>query len=649
MDFSIIVPYSNGTPVKVEHLTMKLPKSICSFALALTLLCQFALPEPANAQTPAQIQNVIKQAAALEAQGMYQNAGNLLTQSINYNPKNPNFWGLYLSRGFIWFQMGNVTAAGNDFEAAGTLNSNEGLCYMARGMAFAALGNYDRAMADMNVAISRKPDEAKFVFQRAYVNSLINNYPQAMADLAKSASLRTSQHERAYDHAARAVVYGRNNEFAKIEPEVTAALNIFNSSSPTEKAEAAPILSECALARALNSDIAGCKQIIDLANSITPISNLTRARLLAVTALWNGMQGKVAEATMIGTQACALSPDYKWVKAICTTALDIAQQKSGGGTMVAQQPVTTTTTTQTPTKTTTVVTQGPKASDKPIEDKWALVVGISKFQDGSIGRLKYSAKDAKDFAEFLVAKCNFKRDHVRLLLDEQATQRRILEELGDKFLPRVADPNDLVVFYFSSHGSPAKADSSQVEKGYRPKNYLIAYDTSKTSLFASGINVNDLTQLMKERVPTDRILIVLDACHSGAADASAKDGDDPRNIDPEQVAGTGQMVICSSKSDERSWESKRYANGVFTKHLMDALIEKRKIKDAFTHMEDTVAREVKEDEAARQTPVMKDQWSGADVSLLAQPFKPRSFPAAVKDKLAPDSMTLSPAASSRPR
>ncbi len=109
------------------------------------------------------------------------------------------------------------------------------------------------------------------------------------------------------------------------------------------------------------------------------------------------------------------------------------------------------------------------------------------------------------------------------------------------------------------------------------------------------------------------------------------------------------MVICSSKSDERSWESKRYANGVFTKHLMDALIEKRKIKDAFTHMEDTVAREVKEDEAARQTPVMKDQWSGADVSLMAQPFKPRSFPASVKEKLSPDSMTLSPAASSRPR
>ncbi len=634
---------------------MKLPKSICTLALTFSFIWQTALPEAAMAQTQAQIQNVIQQSAALEAEGRYQEAGTLLTTLINYNPHNPNFWSLYLSRGLIYFQLGNISAAGNDFQSAGTLNPNEGLCYMTRGMAFAALGNYDQAMVDMNVAISKKPNEAKFWFQRGYLNSLINNYPQALADLEKAASLRNTQYERAYDHAARAVVYGRNNEFDKVEAEVSAAMNIFNSSTPAQKAEAAPVISECALARALKGDEAGCKQLIDQGNSITPISNLTRSRLLAITALWNGMQGKVAEANMIGQQAVSLSPQYKWVTAISTTAVQIAQQKSGGGTVVAQQPYvpstnvsTTTTTTQTPNKTTTVLTQGPKASDKPIDDKWALVVGISKFQDGTIGKLKYSAKDARDFAEFLVAKCNFKRDHVRLLLDEQATQRRILEELGDKFLPRVADPNDLVVFYFSSHGSPAKADSSQVEKGYRPKNYLIAYDTSKTSLFASGINVNDLTQLMKERVPTDRILIVLDACHSGAADANAKDGDDPRNIDPEQVAGTGQMVICSSKSDERSWESKRYANGVFTKHLMEAILEKRKIKDAFAHMEDTVAREVKEDEAARQTPVMKDQWSGADVSLLAQPFKPRSFPATVKEKLAPDSWS-SPVAPARPK
>ncbi len=633
---------------------MKLPKSICALSIIVSFICHAALPIPASAQTNQQITAVLTQGTAYEAQGQYQEALQHYNNAISTSPYNPKFWSFYLSRGLIFFQLGNINAAGNDFQAAGTLNPNEALCYMARGMACAALGNYDQGLIDMNAALSRKPNEAKFWFQRAYLYSLVNNYPQALSDLDKAASLRTSNHERAYDHAARAVVYGRNNEFDKVESEVTAALNIFNSSTQAEKVESAPILSECALARALRNDVAGCKQLIDLGNTITPISNLTRSRLLAVTALWNGMQGRVAEVQMIGKQACDLAPNYKWVTAICTTALDVAQQKSGG-TMVAQQPYvpsanvsTTTTTTQTPNKTTTVMTQGPKASDKPIDDKWALVVGISKFQDGTIGKLKYSAKDARDFAEFLVAKCNFKRDHVRLLLDEQATQRRILEELGDKFLPRVADPNDLVVFYFSSHGSPAKADSSQVEKGYRPKNYLIAYDTSKTSLFASGINVNDLTQLMKERVPTDRILIVLDACHSGAADANAKDGDDPRNIDPEQVAGTGQMVICSSKSDERSWESKRYANGVFTKHLMEALLEKRKIKEAFAHMEDTVAREVKEDEAARQTPVMKDQWSGADVSLLAQPFKPRSFPAAVKEKLAPDSWS-SPVAPARPK
>lgn len=607
------------------------------------------MPDKAYAQS---ISDVIRQGMALEAQGQYEQALYGYTNVISRNPYNQQMWSLYIQRGFVFFNGGRLDDAFKDFQAAGQLNPNEALCYMARGMAYASVGDYDRALADMNTALAKSPNEARYYFQRGYMNSLLNNYPAALADLDKSASLRTTKYEQAFDHAARAVVYARNQEFDKVEPEVTRALDIFNSSSQAEKVEAAALLSELALARALKNDVNGCKQIIDQAYQITPMPNLTRSRLLAVSCLWAGMTGNSTQVQSLGTQACALVPKYKWVQAVCNAGAT-ALQATSGGTMVATQntgqnnyPVASgttnnTTVTQTPSHTTTVVSNNPSASkaDKPINDKWALVVGISKFQDPSISKLKYSAKDARDFADFLVSKCNFKRDHVRLLLDEQATQRRILEELGDKFLPRVADQDDLVVFYFSSHGSPAKRDS---RPEYRPKNYLIAYDTNKSSLFASGINVNDLSQLIKERVPTERILIVLDACHSGAADANAKDGAQPGSINPEQIAGVGQMVICSSGGDERSWESKRYANGVFTKHLMEALVQKRKIKDAFAYMEDTVTREVKEDEAAKQTPVIKDQWTGADVSLLAEPFKPRQFPASVKQILQPDSFTSPP-------
>src|SRR5262249_45040515 len=111
----------------------------------------------------------------------------------------------------------------------------------------------------------------------------------------------------------------------------------------------------------------------------------------------------------------------------------------------------------------------------PIRDKWALVVGVSKFQDSTIPQLHYAAKDAQDFANFLIRDANFAPDHVRVLLNEAATREEVQSEIGDKFFPRVVKPDDLVVFFFSSHGSPANRDVAHA-------NFLVAYDTKKSDL-----------------------------------------------------------------------------------------------------------------------------------------------------------------------
>src|SRR5262249_43387796 len=81
--------------------------------------------------------------------------------------------------------------------------------------------------------------------------------------------------------------------------------------------------------------------------------------------------------------------------------------------------------------------------NRPVTDKWALVVGISKFADPTLN-LKYAAKDARDFADYLIRNEHFAADHVKVLVDEQATEKRIMSELGSKWLPHVAHPDDLV-------------------------------------------------------------------------------------------------------------------------------------------------------------------------------------------------------------
>lgn len=257
--------------------------------------------------------------------------------------------------------------------------------------------------------------------------------------------------------------------------------------------------------------------------------------------------------------------------------------------------------------------------NRPIKDKWALLIGVSKFADSSIN-LKYAAKDAQDFREYLLKEAKFAPDHVRLLTDEQATRENILDTVGDKWLPRVANPDDLVLIYISSHGSPSKVDLNGV-------NYLVAHNTDKNRLYATGVPMQDLVKMIKERVHSDRIVLMMDACHSGAANTAGKGLFRIANFSADELAqGSGQLVICSSEPTQTSWESKRYQNGVFTHYLLEGLRQNggmNKLGDAFKHMQEKVQEEVLRDRGELQTPLLKSKWVGDDLILGIQPLAPR--------------------------
>jgi hypothetical protein len=257
----------------------------------------------------------------------------------------------------------------------------------------------------------------------------------------------------------------------------------------------------------------------------------------------------------------------------------------------------------------------------PIEDKFALIVGVSKFQDPKID-LKYSSKDAQDFANYLTTDAHFAKDHVRVLVDEQATKERVLEEIGDKWLPRVARPNDLVLIYVSSHGSPSQMD----ELGL---NYLVMYNTNPDSLYATGLPMQDLAAAIRQRVHCNRVVLIIDACNSGATN-TAKGITRVGNFDGKSLAqGTGQLVICSSAPNQVSWESKRYANGVFTRQLIKGLRSssgQATLGQAFQIMKSSVLDEVLSDRKELQTPVMKSKWDGNDLIITLPPSQPHSVP-----------------------
>ncbi len=270
-----------------------------------------------------------------------------------------------------------------------------------------------------------------------------------------------------------------------------------------------------------------------------------------------------------------------------------------------------------------------QSASRPVKDKWALIVGVSKFDNQAIN-LQYAAKDAEDFSKFLINEAHFAPDHVHVLLNEDATRENILSELGDKWLPHVVQPDDVALIFISSHGSPSSMDVEGI-------NYVVASNTDPDRLYATGISMQELATTIKERVHSDRVVIVLDACHSGSARTSDKGLKTIHNFNADNVAqGTGQLVICSSAPNQVSWESKKYNNGVFTHHLIAALKNKPRFDEAFAYLHDGVQTEVLQDRGELQTPMVKSKWTGASLMLTALPSSPRpGLPGNVLHRTAP--------------
>jgi hypothetical protein len=257
--------------------------------------------------------------------------------------------------------------------------------------------------------------------------------------------------------------------------------------------------------------------------------------------------------------------------------------------------------------------------NRPIRDKWAVVIGLSNFADPQIN-LRYPAKDANDFYDFLISKMHFAKSHVRLLVDKNATKLNILDVLCDSWLPQRVLDDDLLVIFISTHGSSAdKAD----------ENFIVPYDFSKDKPYATGIQLQQLVGEVAKRTGCDRVVLFLDACHSGAAMLPEEKGlVRLTNFDLSNIVGEGELIISSSTADQVSWESKRYANGVFTRRLIEALQaggDKTTLSQAFDYLPENVQTEVKFDRRVMQTPVLKSAWHGDDLILSVTPSKPREY------------------------
>ncbi|HET6228759.1 MAG TPA: tetratricopeptide repeat protein [Longimicrobiaceae bacterium] len=208
-----------------------------------------------------------------------------------------------------------------------------------------------------------------------------------------------------------------------------------------------------------------------------------------------------------------------------------------------------------------------------VRRRWAVVVGISAYQDTSIRSLRFADADAKSFYDFLrspqAGAGGFPEDHVKLLLNEEATYARVREALFG-FL-RQSTPDDEVVIYFAGHGAADPLRESDL--------YLLTYDTRGSAVSSTALPMREMERAVEDLF-AKHIVLITDACHSGGiaprfANRGAGEGNRINDAFVRQLNSTtgGLAVFNASEADQSSAEDVRWGggHGVFTWYLLQGL------------------------------------------------------------------------------
>jgi len=274
----------------------------------------------------------------------------------------------------------------------------------------------------------------------------------------------------------------------------------------------------------------------------------------------------------------------------------------------------------------------------PVRNRYGLVVGVGKFKSG-ITPLQYSVRDAGSFYNFLVdpRRAAFPKNNVYFLTDQNATRDNIARYLDG--IKKAAGPDDLVVIYMSSHGTPPDKFGGV---------HVVTYDTEvkpRERVWHTAVTDSMLKDFV-ENLQAKRLVMILDTCYSngaykavpgflpaggkslgveeedegygvsktygkrllGAKDIVFEDEPRPKASSAKSVDsqdGYGKVLISASSAGEKSWESDTLRQSVFTYYFVDGLGRYQgSVRDAFTYAKPLVSQKVKQEKGAdiEQTP-----------------------------------------------
>jgi eukaryotic-like serine/threonine-protein kinase len=199
---------------------------------------------------------------------------------------------------------------------------------------------------------------------------------------------------------------------------------------------------------------------------------------------------------------------------------------------------------------------------RPIQkNRYAIVIGVSDYDDNNLTRVSFAANDAKLVHQTLINRYACPPENVLLLVDE--TRVRVQQALPD-WIKKTGPTSELLV-YFSGH--------AYVDEMGEP--FLAFKDFDLKTVAQSGISLSWLRQLLED-CPADEKILLLDTCHAGEGldlDRQPEPGKLLATIKPEKDPGVFRSTygIASCDVDQRGLVWGEKAHGLFGWCLSEGL------------------------------------------------------------------------------
>jgi hypothetical protein len=192
---------------------------------------------------------------------------------------------------------------------------------------------------------------------------------------------------------------------------------------------------------------------------------------------------------------------------------------------------------------------------KPKGHLHVLAIGTDHYDDPAITPLRFAAADARAFAAAIETAGRYSGISAEVLIDTPDLTRVLMARLGA--LKDKMQAEDTLFVHIAGHGYADQAG----------RLHLAHRETRLADLTGSALGFDDLAAALA-RLP-GRVVVLLDACHSGAA--ASMSNDEAVNVFLGQDRPIA--VVAASKGRQLSFESAALRGGAFTSAITTAIAD----------------------------------------------------------------------------